>query len=322
MKKFGICIESSHQKGMGHLIRALNFIELLKSKKDDYLLIVNNDSKSLAFLKKLGVNFEVTELSDLRSNWEGAIIKKHKIDIWFNDRLDTLIEHARKVKFSNIPLVCLDDRGSGGELADINFGSLPLSFDYNFTGKKVLKGLEYLILDKAIDRYKRIRKRADRILVVLGGSDTYGVTIKVVRILKGLGMPATIITGPLFRQEAELKKVINTKFIVKKSVPSLIEEFSGYDLAITGGGITPFEANGSGLPCIVIANELFEIPNGRFLNGLGSSVYAGYHEEINKDIFTRDFDIEKMSILGTNQIKTSGVDNIYKEINLLWAESR
>lgn len=322
MKKFGICIESSHQKGLGHLIRALNLVELLKSKKDDYLLILNNDLKSVAFLKKLGVNFEVTELTDLHSNWEKAIIRKHKINIWFNDRLDTLIEHARKVKFNGIPLVCLDDRGSGAELADINFGSLPLSFGYNFKGRKVFKGLEYLILDKAIDRYKKIRKRVDRVLVALGGSDTYGVTIKVVRILKDIGIPATIITGPLFRQEAELKKIINTKFIVKKSVPSLIKEFSGYDLAITGGGITPFEANASGLPCIVVANELFEIPNGRFLNELGSSVYAGYHEEINKDIFARNFDIEKMSILGINQIKTGGVDNIYKEINLLWAESR
>ncbi|MDO8662401.1 MAG: glycosyl transferase [Candidatus Omnitrophota bacterium] len=321
MKKFGICVESSHQKGLGHLIRALNLIELLKERGDNYLLIMNNDAASISFLKKLSVNFEVVEMNDSAGNWETTLVEKHKISIWINDRLDTLIEHARNVKLSGIPLVCIDDRGGGAELADINFGSLPLSFNRNLKGKKVLKGLQYLILDKKIDKYKKSRKRIERILVVLGGSDTYGVTLKVARILRNMGKSATIVTGPLFRHELELNKFMYSGFVVKKAVPSLVSEFANYDLAITGGGITPFEANASGLPCIVIANELSEMPTGQFLSKLGSSVFAGYHEKIKSNILTKDLNIEKMSILGMDQIKTSGVDNIYEEINLLWAKS-
>jgi len=322
MKKFGICIESSHQKGLGHLIRALNLVEFLNKKQQDYMLIINNDQSSVAFLKALRVNFEVAQVNNLTGNWETALIKKHKIDIWINDRLDTEIEHTRNVKLNEIMLVSIDDKGSGSELVDINFGSLPLSFNFDLKGKKVFKGLRFLILDKVIDRYKRVRKEINRILVVLGGSDTYGATIKVAKILKELGFSATIVTGPLFKGQKELSKVIDERFIVKQAVPSLIKEFAGYDLAITGGGVTPFEANASGLPCIIIANESFEIPNGEFLSGIGSSIYAGYHHAIKREVFTRNLDIEKMSMLGMDQIKTSGVDNVYEEISLLWEKSQ
>ena len=318
MKKFGICIESNHQKGLGHLIRALNLIEFLNSKRQDYVLIINNDSASIAFLKTLGINFAVAPINDLTDNWETALIKKHKINVWVNDRLDTALEHARNVKLNEAVLISLDDRGNGAELSDINFGSLPLSFNYDLKGKKTFKGLQFLILDKKIDKYKWIRKERNRILVALGGSDTYGVTIKVVKILKELGFPATIVTGPLFKDQAELNKVIDERFIVKRAVPSLIKEFADYDLAITGGGITPFEANASGLPCIVIANELFEVANGEFLNKLGSSVYAGYHQAIKREVFTRDLDIGRMSRLGMEQIKTSGVENMCQEIDFLY----
>ncbi|MCX5712629.1 MAG: glycosyl transferase, partial [Candidatus Omnitrophica bacterium] len=310
--------ESSHQKGLGHLIRAMNLIKLLKIRQQDHMVIVNDDPASVSFLKRQSINFCIAEIGVLDSNWETGLIKKHKIDIWVNDRLDTALNHAMNVKRNGIPLICIDDRGSGAELADINFGSLPSSFGCDLKGKKVFVGLKYLVLDKAIEKYKKKRKNAGRILVTLGGSDTYGVTVKVAKILKEIGMSATIVTGPLFEHWEELNRVIDRRFIVKNTLPSLIKEFADYDLAVTGGGLTPFEANASGLPCIIIANETFEMPNGNFLSKLGSSVYAGYREEIKKDVFTRDLNIEKMSALGIDRIRTDGADNIYEEIDLLW----
>jgi len=101
------------------------------------------------------------------------------------------------------------------------------------------------------------------------------------------------------------------------SVPSLIETFHGYDLAVTGGGITPFEANASGLPCIIIANELSEVPNGKLLHELGCSVFAGYYERLNKDIFKQRLDINKMSRVGMSRIGLNGAENVYRKIKAL-----
>ena len=75
----------------------------------------------------------------------------------------------------------------------------------------------------------------------------------------------------------------------------MIEEFHRHDLAITGGGITPFEANASGLPCVVIANELHEIPTGLALQKLGGSVFAGHHGALQTPLFAPDLPLEQMS---------------------------
>lgn len=199
-------------------------------------------------------------------------------------------------------------------MADLNFCAMALDTSERLQGKNILGGTQYLILNKEIANQKRIRKEIRNILITLGGSDTYGVTIKVVKILRELGIYATVITGPSFTHRDELAHAANDLFKIKNAVPSLIEEFYNFDLAITGGGITPFEANASGLPCIIVANEPFEMGNGKFLERLGSSTFAGYYKEIRDDFIDLNLDIEKMSMAGIRHIKLSGSENILRQI--------
>jgi spore coat polysaccharide biosynthesis predicted glycosyltransferase SpsG len=144
----------------------------------------------------------------------------------------------------------------------------------------------------------------------LGGSDTYGVTVKVVRLLKEMNLTATIVVGPAFMPMAMLDEVLTEGFTLKRGVPSMIEEFYRHDLAITGGGITPFEANASGLPCVVIANELFEIPVGMALQKQGGSLFAGHHESLSLPLFRADLPLKQMSRAGMNNIGLQGTQRV------------
>jgi spore coat polysaccharide biosynthesis predicted glycosyltransferase SpsG len=184
-------------------------------------------------------------------------------------------------------------------------------------GRRVLCGTEYLALNPAIGRFKRLRKTADRLLISLGGSDTHGVTLKVVELVKKRRQSATVVIGPAFAHREELEKTIPNAYLLKSSVPSLIQEFSLHDIAITGGGVTPFEANASGLPCIIIASEWFEVPIAQHLQRVGSSVFACHWNELDESLLDRELDIEKMSQAGMNHISTNGLENIYKEIRAL-----
>lgn len=317
MSMFGICVESSHQRGMGHFFRALNMIDLFTEKKENYILFVNGDESTVSILKQRRMPFEIVDLNDFESDWETKLIKRYQIDAWINDRLNTEIKHAGNIKKNSIGLVSFDDRGSGAELTDINFGSLPYNFNYNLKGARTLKGIEYLALNKKISEFRRLRKKCDKVAVTLGGSDTYGVTSKVVRILKNNKIPATVLTGPGFKHWKELNEVTAGDYKIMSNVPSLIEVLSQFDLAITGGGVTPFEANAMGLPCIIIANELEEVNSGFFLEEIGSSIFAGYYEEMDADIFKRKISLEKMSNSGLDNLGTSGAENIYGEIKVL-----
>jgi spore coat polysaccharide biosynthesis predicted glycosyltransferase SpsG len=312
---FAICLEASHQKGMGHLFRMLNFVKYLEQKKQDFIFLINDNEKTKDILEKHNYKYEIVDLNNFSQNWETALIKKYDLKYWINDRLDTNEKHIKNIQKNSIKVINFDDLGSGAKYSDINICGLTFN-NKNIKGKKVLKGVDYLILNSQINFYKKQRYNLENILVTLGGSDTYAVTIKVLKLLKKYSIKATIHVGPSFKHKEELQKELTTNFKIVDFVPSLIEEFSKYDLAITGGGISPFEANASGLPCMIIANETFEVPNGEFLSSLGSSLYLGFHENIDESKFQdiEKLNLENMSQNGLLKLNTKAVEKIYKEI--------
>lgn len=314
---FAICIEASHQRGMGHFYRALNLIAYLDGQQKSFVVLINDHAKSKAILKQKNVPFEMVEFDDFTTGWERRLIAQYGITVWINDRLDTDVRHARQVKQAGVKLVTFDDRGSGASLADVHIAGLAFDDAEPLQGIKILRGVNYLILNPEIERFKRLRTSVEHIVVTMGGSDTYGVTIKVVEILKKIGKGATIIIGPGFEHLESLQAVMSPAFSIKTEVPSLMEEFQHYDLAITAGGITPFEAAASGLPCIIIASESFEVPIGMFLQQIGAAQYAGHYSDIDEEVFSQSFDIEAMSQIGMRQLTTRGVENIYRELVLL-----
>ncbi|MCT7522598.1 hypothetical protein N5T57_06660 [Aliarcobacter cryaerophilus] len=312
---FAICLEASHQKGMGHLFRMLNFIKYLEEKKQNFIFFINKNQKTKEILEKNNYKYEIVDLNNFSQNWETALIKKYDLKYWINDRLDTNEKHTKNILKNNIKLITFDDLGDGAKFCDINICGLTFN-NKNIKGKKVLKGVDYLILNSQINFYKKQRYNLENILVTLGGSDTYAVTIKVLKLLKKYNIKATIHIGPSFEHKKELEEELTNDFEVIDFVPSLIEEFSKYDLAITGGGITPFEANASGLPCLIVANETFEIPNAEFLHSIGSSTFLGFHKNIDEKIFQDIYkiDLDKMSQNGLLNLKINAVEEIYREI--------
>ena len=234
-----------------------------------------------------------------------------------NDRLDTDLYQAQCVKANAIPLATFDDRGQGAALADLHIAALAFDPQEPLGGAVVLRGADYLILNPQVTKFARERQEPSSILVTLGGSDTYGVTIKVVNELKLRGLTATIAIGPGFAHEDALAAAVTAGFIVKRGVPSLIEEFSRHELAITGGGITPFEANASGLPCIVVANEQFEIPVGLALQERGGAVFAGHHELMQLPTELAALPLAGMSRAGMSSFGPQGTQRVVVAIQEL-----
>ncbi len=314
---FAICLESSHAMGMGHLFRMLNFATYLKKKNESIIFVINEDSSASKILADSNIFFITVDLEDTTKNWESEIIRHYGVKFWINDRLDTNQEHAKNIINLGIKLITFDDFGSGAKWSDLNICGLFFNKkDGGIEGKNILIGVEYLILNSEIDLYKRKRKNIKKILVTLGGSDTYGVTVKILKLLINNNFNVTIHIGPSFQHKKELLDSITDDYLLIENIPSLVQEFSKYDLAITGGGITPFEANASGLPCLIVANEDFEIPNGKFLEKIGSSKFLGFYSEIDSSISNtiQDLEINSMSANGMLNLNTNAVDKIFNKI--------
>jgi spore coat polysaccharide biosynthesis predicted glycosyltransferase SpsG len=315
---FALCIEASHSKGMGHLFRMLNFSTYLDKQNEEFVFFINNDNKTKHILNNNNINYETVDLFESQSNWENDLIGKYEVDFWINDRLNTTEKHSLNIKKNHIKLITFDDLGSGAKNSDINVCGLFFN-NSNLQGKQILKGKNYLILNSEINAYKKERTGVKNILVTLGGSDTYGVTVKILKILKKYNIKATIHTGPSFKHLDELNLELTSDYEVISFIPSLIKEFNKYDLAITGGGVTPFEANASGLPCLIVANEIFEIPNAEFLDGIETSKFIGYYDDLKEDIFYSldKIDINSMSKNGMKKLNTNAMSEIYKKMKQL-----
>lgn len=303
--------------GMGHLFRLMTFARYLEAKKNEFVFIVNDDKHSLQLLERCGYKYHIVDY-DKCGEWEKQLVQKYGVHYWFNDRLNTSDAHGKAVKNTQIKLITFDDNGEGANYADFQIMALPMSDSIVSRARRVLRGIRYLILNEEIDLYKRLRKRVNKICVSMGGTDTYGVTVKVVKILKEHNTPATIIVGPGFMYEHELSGIIDSQYPVVRHPLSLVRMFSEYDIAITGGGITPFEAVASGLPCIIITSENHEVPNGEYLEKIGTSYYAGHRNEIRNDVITRAVsqknNIELLSRSGMAQISGEGCENVFNEI--------
>ncbi len=310
--KIAISVEASPARGMGHLYRALHMVSFLTAHHENCFIILNNDPVSIRLMEKQGIAFEIVNYQNEDSGWEQQLIQHYSLDIWILDRFSTSWKMAKNIKQSGVLLVAIDDCGEGAKLVDLHFCGMLFE---SLCGKQIFRGEDYLILNPEIARFRRKRTHLTKILVTLGGSDTYGITPAIVDLLERNGYSADIVIGPNYQHETQLAAVLNERFQVYRSVSSLVAFMEAYDFAITGGGVTCFETSASGLPSIIVATEKHEIPIGHYIASFGGSLYAGYYPNIDETLF--DFHrlpIATMSEKALRAFHLHGMENIYNQI--------
>ena len=307
---------------MGHLYRSLTLADALMRRGHEVRFLVNDHAPSMRILNDRGHSPEIVNLAAEAGGWEAGVVGRLRARVWVNDRLDTHADHVQRVKATGVPVATFDDRGSGATVSDLNVAALSFEVEdkVRLEGGRVLRGVEYLVINPQIAGFRRLRTSIGSVLVTLGGSDTYGVTVKVVRLLRGRSWRVTVVLGPGFMHHRELDEALPQGFVVKHGVPSMIEEMALHDLAITGGGMTPFEANAGGLPCIVVANEYFEVPVGMALQRMGGCLFAGHHESIDESVFRQDIPVRDMSRLAMEHIGLDGVQRVATALEELLAQ--
>ena len=308
-----IAIESSNSRGMGHLFRALQYVDFLKQKNINFTLLINNDPTALSILNLNKINYVIVNYGDLNSNWEQNIIKSNNITVWFNDKFTTTISMAKHVKDAGAYFICIDDVGEGAYLSDLYFAGMIYPTLQKGLGKKNYCGREYVVLSKELDLYKRSRNEIKRIVITMGGSDPHEVTEDLIKEFKKYEYDVSVVIGPSYKRKFELECVNDSRFKIYQNLESLFSFLYNFDLAVTGGGGTCCEAAAMGLPTMIIANAPHEINTGRSMEKLGVSVFLGDHSNWSKSRLKdiENLNIEKMSTLGINLFDTKAVERIF-----------
>jgi UDP-2,4-diacetamido-2,4,6-trideoxy-beta-L-altropyranose hydrolase len=127
---------------------------------------------------------------------------------------------------------------------------------------RLLLGTRYALLRREFWRFRgterKVRERAGRVLVTLGGGDAGGLTVSVIEALStaaGDRLEVTIVAGPAGAPEEPLRVSVarlGACARIVHSPPNMADLMEWADLAVTAAGSTVWESALAGLPSVVL----------------------------------------------------------------------
>lgn len=339
MIRIAIRADGGPNIGMGHVQRCLALGSKLKKNQAEILFISKKDEAIKKKIKQEG--FEIISLKnniDLKEDLEDTInaIKAHKVDVVITDSYAIDEHYLAEVKKRVPLLVSIDDLAEIPFPSDIVINQNVYAKDLDYrssTGRtKFLLGPKYALLREEFSNSdkRKINEKVKNILVTLGGTDSFNLTPKVLKILDGMkqDFKITAVIGAFFRNIVEIEKTAED---IEKKVELLYDSHKmskimfASDLAITGSGTTLYELAATGTPALAFCLAENQGENIKTMSEYGIVVNLGQGNKLIEERFYNKVDSliensklrENMSELGQQLVDGKGVQRatirLYKD---------
>ncbi len=206
--------------------------------------------------------------------------------------------YQRRIKEEGYKLLWIDDYGHADHYwADIVLNQ-NISADARWYLKRemntrLLLGSEYALLRREFRSFERTAREtapaAGRVLVTMGGSDPDNTTVKVLRALQTVQVPAlevTVIIGPANpHRELIEEEIRGSSFPVHCvcSTSDMPANMAWADIAVSSGGSTCWELAFMGLPNVILITSENQRAISEALDAAGAAVYLGWQQEAAPD---------------------------------------
>ncbi len=270
--------EGNHRMGMGDLMGSLALAEAFARDGDETLLVFSPSREAEAAVRAAGYPFQCVDSDDAAC----VALERFQPDVIVVNKLQTPASSIRSFKALARLVVTLDDAGEGGQAADLRVNVL-----YHAAG--AVTDPAFIALrpefQAAHGLARIVREPVRELLIVQGGSDTYGFTPRIIAMLAGLRIRphATVVLGAAFRHEAALRLAVQESpldLTVIRNAPRMAELMLAADLAITAGGLTMFELACVGTPSLIVCAERFEVETAGRLEAAGAVECLGFGEDV------------------------------------------
>jgi spore coat polysaccharide biosynthesis predicted glycosyltransferase SpsG/CMP-N-acetylneuraminic acid synthetase len=240
-------MRANHKVGSGHAFRCLQLADELADQNVCFLLKDGEDWVEDMIRR---FNYRVIAERDLASDLARLAPGEPRLVV--NDVLNTheaeiLIQRTRGFK-----VVTIEDLGPGARFADWVVNAL---YRPQTPAANTVWGARYATLrDEFHDLPpKRIRDRADDVLLAFGGTDPTGLGPRCAQLLSTLDMNLHVVLGP-GASDTSFPPGIK----VSRAVPSMAQAMLEADLMVTSAGRTVYEAARTGTPVVVLAQNARE----------------------------------------------------------------
>jgi len=295
--EIGFRVDASNSIGTGHLMEVLSIIEALKKNINfQPFIITHNDRFTSLKLKQIGLK-DIEYISCALSDKKEAakivnILKRRGCDRLVVDlrrRADIFYKYlARPLKHTFIILDDDENRGVAGK-AVVNFSITQDPRFYKKTkdsGTSFFLGPAYFPMNNRLRYIKPVRfnKMVKRIFLNQGGSDPYGLVIKILKALEGLciSQEVSVVIGGAFKERhkkmlEQLKRSLKGRynFYSDLSQDEFYKLLKGVDLAISAAGNTMYELAYLGIPTVIISHHKRHDAAARAFEKKGVAINAG-----------------------------------------------
>jgi spore coat polysaccharide biosynthesis predicted glycosyltransferase SpsG len=215
------------------------------------------------------------------------VVSRFRPDAVIVTRIWNSSEYIRLLRQYGRLVVVVDDAGPAAKEADLAFAVhwVPNPAPGAITDPR------YLALRSEfaeLHRRPRLSRRAlSEIMVLQGGSDTYGFTPKIVRALRRVpgDFRLSVVVGPAYRHHAGLSRAVaalRRPVEVLRNPDNLASRMAHADLAITAGGNAMYELACVGTPSIVVSGERLDVPSAADLAHRGAAINLGFGTDVSE----------------------------------------
>ncbi|MFJ7934223.1 hypothetical protein [Sporosarcina sp. NPDC096371] len=190
-------------------------------------------------------------------------------DLLIRDSGSTFREEVEQIRQLVPTIIHFDDFGDGGTLADLVFQTL-----YAEPNDKVLDhyvvGIESFMADEKLLSLKQIGLRKERpgplphLVISFGNEDTGNLTYRALRHMMQLQIPlkVTVVVGEHYAHDTSTLRMMalgrrNTTIL--EHPHNFTEVCADADVILCASGYMPYEVAVMGIPCVVLAQNEFEL---------------------------------------------------------------
>jgi spore coat polysaccharide biosynthesis predicted glycosyltransferase SpsG len=334
-KSFVFRVDADEKIGIGHLFRCIALAQKAKKNGADVLfLLAKADSKIMGILASR--DFQAQKLSDIfdmpQSPSKTSTVVVDILNDNSNARRSELLNYLADLRLQYGALALFDDAGTNALRNNLKKGSADFIFSPyvgEIGGKNVFTGTAYFILNNEFENLppKKIRNKADRILITCGGADPKEISTLALRGLAMLTdsvLNIRVIIGPDFSLNNSKKieaMASNTSHNIQilRSPPSLYSSMLWSDLSIGTTGLTKYELAATGTPALLISlDETHEIINQSFVEQ-GSARDIGKHSDCTQQAVAENtqemlLDValrKSMATAGQHLVDGRGCDRVF-----------
>jgi UDP-2,4-diacetamido-2,4,6-trideoxy-beta-L-altropyranose hydrolase len=229
-------------------------------------------------------------------------------------------DYQKSIREAGFKLLVIDDNNhlkhySADVILNQNIGSDHYSYSCNRNTIKLL-GTKYVVLRSEFLKNKHIKKdtpaKAKNILITMGGSDPYNITLKIVQAIdkiNDLSFKFNIIVGPnnpniKCLNDASQNQLSNINLIDDADMPEMM---AWADLCVTAGGSSCWELCFTQVPfvTIVIAENQIELASG--LERERAALNLGKKETLAQDDITNTILSLSCDIKKRRELKNAGM---------------